>query len=688
MKRSELITLAALVLVFSGTSFAQPQAANASPQNKSVSAEDKRAAAYAKLMEGQRKMWLMQRSRPTSARTELARQAKLSFQQAIELDPTLAEGYTALAEIAISIPPINVEESIRLADIAAKINADNYGAHKILGRLYSMKSGIINEKLTQPYADKAVAEWKHIVRLDPRNAEGWAFLSEFYSAQGKPLDQIEALKKWISSTTPLETLFFNRLFEGRIELTVENATLKYGAALIAAGRTSEAVDVLSQLIADSSDNASAIDLLKEALNDGGSNRSEAALSSLQQAVYANPTNTALLDVFTKTLIQNGKFDEAVTLLKETATRLAESDKRASAEANFQLGEVYIERGDRPSGIAAYENALNIIGGADLQPVSEADREFATQILDKLVRIHQQDKNDEKVKTVIEKGRSLLGNDGWAEKRLVTYYSESGNRQLAVAEITKLREKTPDDLALIRTEAAMLTDIGEVDKAVEVMMSVTGTGKERQGTTVLKTEDGVTRAVVAPPMYDDYSNYIFISQLYAQAKRPKEAEEAAKKALQLARGSERQQIANLTLATAQQRSGNYTGAEQTLRQILQASPGNPIALNNLGYFLLERNEKLNEALDMISRAVKVDPTNPSFLDSLGWAHYKLGNFAEAEKNIKAALRMSPDSATINEHLGDVYLKMGLKDRAKVQWKNALELAKDGTDKERLEKKIAE
>ncbi|MCV5132939.1 tetratricopeptide repeat protein, partial [Escherichia coli] len=78
----------------------------------------------------------------------------------------------------------------------------------------------------------------------------------------------------------------------------------------------------------------------------------------------------------------------------------------------------------------------------------------------------------------------------------------------------------------------------------------------------------------------------------------------------------------------------------------------IALNNLGYFLLERNERFEEALELIKQAVESDPTNPSFLDSLGWAHFKLGNLDEAEKYLRDAIGIDSSSATIHEHLGDV------------------------------------
>ncbi|MGI8884422.1 MAG: tetratricopeptide repeat protein [Pyrinomonadaceae bacterium] len=161
---------------------------------------------------------------------------------------------------------------------------------------------------------------------------------------------------------------------------------------------------------------------------------------------------------------------------------------------------------------------------------------------------------------------------------------------------------------------------------------------------------------------------------------------ANQAFSAAKNDERRQIAKLTLATAQQESGNFAAAEETLRQILRQMPDNPIALNNLGYFLIERDKNINEAFDLITQAVKTDPTNPSYLDSLGWAYFKLGKFAEAEKNLKEAAEINPSSSTINEHLGDVYQKQGKTELALNAWQKALNLASNAADINRLKTKL--
>jgi predicted Zn-dependent protease len=135
------------------------------------------------------------------------------------------------------------------------------------------------------------------------------------------------------------------------------------------------------------------------------------------------------------------------------------------------------------------------------------------------------------------------------------------------------------------------------------------------------------------------------------------------------------------------SGDFKSAETTLRDILKQSPGNPIALNNLGYFLLERDEKITEAYNLIKQAVRIDPTNPSYLDSLGWAYFKMGNLTEAEKYLKQAAKYDSSSATIQEHLGDVYQKQGKSALAKTAWQKALTLASDAEEINRIKLKLS-
>ena len=127
--------------------------------------------------------------------------------------------------------------------------------------------------------------------------------------------------------------------------------------------------------------------------------------------------------------------------------------------------------------------------------------------------------------------------------------------------------------------------------------------------------------------------------------------------------------------------NWDAAKTDFQRVLSYDPDHSDALNYLGYTWVDRGENLTEAFEMIRRALELEPNSGPITDSLGWAHYKLGQYEEAKTLLEDAVALDPDSATIIDHLGDVYYKLGRKREAAYQWERALQY--DPTDKERGE-----
>ena len=85
-----------------------------------------------------------------------------------------------------------------------------------------------------------------------------------------------------------------------------------------------------------------------------------------------------------------------------------------------------------------------------------------------------------------------------------------------------------------------------------------------------------------------------------------------------------------------------------RRVLEIEPDNADALNYLGYTWVDRGENLTEAFEMIRKAVELEPESGAITDSLGWAHYKLGEYEQAKINLEKAVVLTPASATIVDH----------------------------------------
>ena len=129
--------------------------------------------------------------------------------------------------------------------------------------------------------------------------------------------------------------------------------------------------------------------------------------------------------------------------------------------------------------------------------------------------------------------------------------------------------------------------------------------------------------------------------------------------------------------ARERTDDWAGAERDFRLALTYQPNNAHTLNYLGYSLIDRGEKLDEAIDMVRRAVAAEPSNGYIVDSLGWAYYRLGRYQDAVNELERAISLKPIDPVINDHLGDAYWQVGRKREALFQWSHAQEFGPDAT-----------
>jgi len=141
----------------------------------------------------------------------------------------------------------------------------------------------------------------------------------------------------------------------------------------------------------------------------------------------------------------------------------------------------------------------------------------------------------------------------------------------------------------------------------------------------------------------------------------------------------------------ERLQEWDAAEADFRAALEIDPDQPQVLNYLGYSLVERQEKLDEALAMIERAVAARPDSGYIVDSLGWVLYRLGDYAAAVGHMERAVELMPVDPVVNDHLGDVYWAVGRKLEAEFQWKRALsfvdpEDTNAEADPERIRRKL--
>jgi len=137
----------------------------------------------------------------------------------------------------------------------------------------------------------------------------------------------------------------------------------------------------------------------------------------------------------------------------------------------------------------------------------------------------------------------------------------------------------------------------------------------------------------------------------------------------------------------ERLKDWPSAEADFKQALALSPEESLILNYLGYSWIDQGQNLKQAMDYIRKAVKLKPDDGYYVDSLGWAYFRLGNLAAAVENLERAVELKPDDPIINDHLGDAYWKVGRTLEAKYQWQQALTLKPEDDQAVTLKQKIA-
>jgi Flp pilus assembly protein TadD len=139
-------------------------------------------------------------------------------------------------------------------------------------------------------------------------------------------------------------------------------------------------------------------------------------------------------------------------------------------------------------------------------------------------------------------------------------------------------------------------------------------------------------------------------------------------------------------TSYERVKKWPQAEVDLQKALALFPDQPLVQNYLGYSWIDQGRNLKQGMALIEKAVASKPDDGYIVDSLGWAHYRLGNFKEAVKHLERAVELRPEDPVLNDHLGDALWRVGREREARFQWEQSLTLSPEPADAEKTRKKL--
>ena len=314
-----------------------------------------------------------------------------------------------------------------------------------------------------------------------------------------------------------------------------------------------------------------------------------------------------------------------------------------ANVNYTLGRLYLVTGAADKATQAFQRVVNGNPGSLQGRLALAQAQAATKNFQGAIQTLEEVAEDEP---------RVLG-------PLAQYQQQAGMPEQAAATYTRALEQQPNSRELKARRVLALFEARDFAKAAQF-------------------------AADAEQQHPDDPRFprLQASALYAAGQKPRAIEVLEAAVKQFPKDTSSQ----LALVDMYSNVGRKADAERAVRQLLMVDPMNADALNFLGYMLAERGEKLDEAIRLVNEALKQDPDNGAYLDSLGWAYFRRGNLDDAEKYIGQAADRLPMNAEIQDHLGDVKAKRGNWQDAITAWTRAIQNNGSDIDKAAIQKKI--
>ena len=610
-------------------------------------------------------------------RTEYASKAIEEYRKAIEADPTSEALNAGLAELYAKTG--RIRDAVLEAQEILKRDPNNLEARKLLGRIYLRSLGDMNAGTqSQQMLKLAIEQYEEIGRLEPNNAENYQLLGRLYKLNGDISKAEAAFKKAVElrpgseEAVALLAFLYNETGDSTRAVEVINRIPEQertGKIYSVLGFTYEQQKNYDQAIAaykkavemDGENLDAQRGLAQNLLNDG---QLGAALSQYKSIADSDPQDAQAYLRIADIYRRQGKFDQAMAALDKAEGLVQDSIEipyhrsiLLEAQGRWDEAAVLLQqlltKTDRPDGGYAAGEKNN--RGVFMERLGNVYREMG------------------KTQQAVETFRKMLelGDESASRgyQQIIETYRDAKQWPQATAAAKEGVARLPEDRGLKHMYAAQLADTGQVDNAIAQLRSL------------LKNTP------------EDRETYVAIAQVNSRLRRWKEAEEAIKQADKLSDTQEEKDYVAFVAGSIYERQKKYDQAEEMFRRVLTNSPDNAVALNYLGYMLADRNTRLEEALRMIHQAVQLDPQNGAYLDSLGWAYFRLGKYDLAEENLRKAVERVPNDSTIHDHLGDLYHKTGrLKlavahwERALQEWNRSVEAEQEPTEMAKVQKKL--
>jgi tetratricopeptide (TPR) repeat protein len=607
-------------------------------------------------------------------RGEYLNKAIENYKLAMRNDPETGSLAQELAELYVQSGQIR--SAVNEFEEAVKRNPDDVNARRILARLYTARIRDDQQnRMNEEMLKLAIAQYEKVGEKTPQDVENWLMLGRLYKLAQNSVAAEKAYKK-------------------ALDVQPDNEDALTGLAMV---------------YSDLGDTASASQMLRRVVDKNPSMRTLMALAAAyeqmkefrqaadayKRALDLNKENTDLKRAYGEALFKADDLAAARTVFEEvgaedpndllSALRLSQiyRQQRDFAKAReyalkathldpnnleIQYNEVSLLEAEGKTA-DAISRLKEILAGLDKRPSSTGDKANRAILLERLGILYRM---AEQTQNAVAAFREIaeLDPDSGARASAQAIDALRAGKDFAAAEkeARAALQKYPDDRLLKSIAASVYTDLGRFKEAETLLKSLF---------------DGK----------NDRDTWISLAQVYEKQKNFSEMAKALDRAGELSRTGEEKETVHFMRGAMFERQKKYDQAEAEFRQVLKMNPQNSSALNYLGYMLADRNVRLQEALDMIRKAVDLEPNNGAFLDSLGWVYFRLNRLDDAAEQLRRSLAHGSRDPTVHEHLGDVYNSMdNLKDaitlweRSIAEWQASAPSEVDPAEIAKIQKKV--
>jgi len=626
-----------------------PQEQLADPQTAPSENNSARAEAYYHFTMGH----IFEQQYEATSNAEYATKSIEAYKKAYALDPKSQVIGERLAEMYWKAQRIH--DAVSEAQEILKRDPDNVQSRRLLGRIYLRSLGDVSAGSGQSETvGSAIEQYREINRLDPSDTESALWLARLYRLKNEH-EQAERVLRSILKTDPEN------------EPAVEQLT----QLLMDEGKSAEAVTLLESITAHSPSPV-LLDLLGDA--QAQAHDLAKAEAAYRQAVELDPSEPSHQRGLGQTLLAEEKYPEALKVYEKLSDLMPDD-----ADVYLRIAQIYRElhqldkaeqnlvkaRQYSPGSLEVmyneamlyqaqgrYEDAIRVLSNAvtDIKGQSTAvpSRHRSLAILyQQLGQLYRDTQNYQAaIYTFEELGHLGEEEDRRARMMIMDTYRAAKDLPKALQTGKEALAKYPADPTIRTSHALLLGENGQTDDAVKMLRAQ------------LHGDAG------------DRETYLNIAQVYERGRRYKEAEESARAAEVLPGQPRENEMVWFLLGAIYERQKFFDQAEEQFKKVLAVNPKNAPVLNYYGYMLGDLGIRLDEAEALVQQALKEDPFNGAYLDSLGWIYFKENKLGVSETTLRKAVEREKHDATIHSHLGDLYAKTGRGDLAAAEWEKSL------------------